>query len=466
MAARTKPDALTPEVLEQLNEATHRALLASFAGGVAVGVTDRRRTLAVLLLGHADIAAGSPLRPQTLFEIGSISKGFAAICVLQAQAEGLVDVHQPVTRALPWFSVRSWFEPIAPHHLMSHTGGIILGSDITDDALFEVWSLRDTQAGTPPGTYFHYSNVGYKALGLMLEAVEGRPFPEILRRRVLAPLGMRASEPAITHAVRHRLAVGYVPAYDDRPPRRSDGLAPAPWLESDAADGSICSSADDMARYLRLLLNGGRAPSGRLLSSADFEAMTTGVIDSDEELGGRYGYGIERLSMGGREYLAHTGGMVGYHSAMLLDPDAGLGVVVMGSGLGKWWELSIHVLATVRATLGGEPLPELELPVAAAEPEHEPDEEPPAQWRPLVGHYRARNPWLSNFHVRVRGGRLWMIHYGDEFAPAPLVPVGDGVFRIGDDERSPERLRFDVMVDGVAVRATYSGCPYYRTFTP
>jgi hypothetical protein len=81
-----------------------------------------------------------------------------------------------------------------------------------------------------------------------------------------------------------------------------------------------------------------------------------------------------------------------------------------------------------------------------------------------VGHYRSHNPWLSNFRVVLRKGALALIRpTGSE---EPLIPLAGGVFRIGDEERSPDRIRFDTVLDGRALRADLSGCPYYRTFTP
>lgn len=464
---RIERSTIPDEIMERLGVDAERVLANSFAGGLAIGVTDRERTLAVATFGHADMAAGTPMRPETLFEIGSISKGFACVCVLQAQSEGLLDVHHPVTEYLPWFNVRSWYEPITPHHLMSHTAGIIMGSDLTNDAMFDVWALRETEATTPPGTYFHYSNVGYKALGLMLEAVEGKPYPTILRERVLMPLGMHGTESAITHSIRHRLAAGYVPLYDDRPQRRQDGLVPATWLESAAADGSISSTAGNMTLYLRMLLNGGRGPNRPVLSPEDFEAMTSGVIASEEEEpASRYGYGIVRAEVDGHVHLCHTGSMVGYQAAMRADLDGGVGVIVLASGSGAWWTLARHVLATVRASAGGAPLPDLALPVHEENEDALRGEPAPPEFEPYVGHYRCHNPWLTNFRVVARGGGLWMVTLESDQPSAPMTPLRAGTFRVGKDERSPERLSFDTLVEGRAIRATYSGHDYYRTFTP
>ena len=88
----------------------------------------------------------------------------------------------------------------------------------------------------------------------------------------------------------------------------------------------------------------------------------------------------------------------------------------------------------------------------------------PREWTHYIGHYRARNPETSNFRVILRKGVLTLVFpWG---AVEPLEPLGEGLFHIGEDSCSPETLRFSAVVEGNALRADYSGCPYYRTFTP
>jgi CubicO group peptidase (beta-lactamase class C family) len=233
--------ALPDAAVAAIDAAARTELERTGQPGLSVGVTDRDRTLAVRTYGLADLAAQRPVTPETLFEIGSIGKSFTAVLVLQLADEGRIDLHAPVDRYLPWFTVpQAAGDPaITVAHLLSHTAGIAAGVDATPEAAFQVWSLRDLPATSAPGERFHYSNVGYKALGLVLEAVEGRPYPEVLRARILDPLGMSATEPAITHAMRARLAVGYEYLHDDRIGYPGAPLAPATWLETDTADGSI-----------------------------------------------------------------------------------------------------------------------------------------------------------------------------------------------------------------------------------
>ena len=89
---------------------------------------------------------------------------------------------------------------------------------------------------------------------------------------------------------------------------------------------------------------------------------------------------------------------------------------------------------------------------------------PSLELRAIAGHYRSHNPWTTNFRVVLRGDRAWLVFPSAQDAEVeqPLVPSTDGSFRVGDDPRSPERLRFDAVAEGRALRACLSGWPYYR----
>lgn len=507
--------------------------------GLALALTDRERLLRVSTYGLADVAARTPVTQDTLFEIGSISKSFTCIALLQLHEEGRLDLHAPVAQYLPWFQVRSKYVPITLHHLMSHTAGIVNGSDISNDSRFDVYALRDTETGAPPGAHFYYSNVGFQALGYVLEEILGQPYPDIIRARILDRLGMDATQPIITHSLRQRLAVGYERLYDDRPPHPAHPLAPATWIESGRGDGSICSTPGDMAVYLRMLLNRGQGARGRLLSGASYGLLTQRVIET--ERGEYYGYGLDSYDIDGHACIGHGGGMVGYYAMMLGDVEEGVGAVALINGPGDPLEVVKFALKTLRAALHGEtlpPLPPLADPTCVEnaadyagtyragdktidisaegdrailkyagervalekrEPDrffvshpdlerfllifrregervveavHGPDayvnahDTGPAtfesfpEWAAYPGHYRSHNPWSSNFRIVLRRGELVLIYpAGDE---KRLVPVGDGAFRVGEEDWQPERIRFDAIVNRQALRANYSGCDYHR----
>ncbi len=316
--------------LAEIDRLAERALDESDLPGLAIGLTGRDGPPAVRTFGFADLAARRPIEPETLFEIGSIGKSFTAIAILQLAEEGRLDLDAPVVDALPWFAMPVIGRPITIHDLLTHTAGITAGIDGTPEATSQVWALRDRRPGSAPGERFHYSNLGYKVLGLVIEAVAGRPYPEVIRTRILDPLGMAATEPAITNDIRPRLAVGYDYLHDDRIGYPGRPLVPATWLETATADGSIASTAGDMAAFARMVLRRGEGPAGRLVSEASFARMAGPHARTPR--GNGYGYGLATLAFGGRTFLGHSGGMVGYQSALLVDPAAGTGAVVLQNG--------------------------------------------------------------------------------------------------------------------------------------
>lgn len=305
--------------------------------GVSLSVVDREGPLLALSLGSSDLANEAPVTPGTRFEIGSISKSFTALVVLSLVEEGRVDLDAAVTTYLPWFVVQSSFAPITVRHLLQHTSGLIAGSDALPDDYAQAWELRHTATGSAPGTFFHYSNAGYVVLGLVVEAVTGRTAAELVAERVLAPLHLTGSSAQVRHADRALMATGYQPLHDDRPWLPGDALIPATWFEVAAADGNVASTAEDLGRYLRMLLGRGTLDGTTIVSATSFDQMTQSLAPGGEpsEHPSRYGLGVNVETVDGNTCLTHGGGMVGYASFVLADLDAGLGIAVLTNGPGE-----------------------------------------------------------------------------------------------------------------------------------
>ena len=278
MGAMTVTDTAGPDrliaALAAVDELVAARLPRLAAPGVAIGLTDRERTLGFVCQGLASVAAGEPVEPDTRFQIGSISKSFAAAVLLQEHEAGRVDLQAPVTDYVPWFSVRSRFAPITLHHLLSHTSGLPMGTELSAEARYALWSLRETELTCGPGEHFLYSNDGYKLVGLALEAVTGRPVEALVAERIVAPLAMIDTETTIRRDSLLPVATGYERLCDDRPAHGGRPLVEATRIESRTADGSIVSSAADMLAWARLILNRGAAPGGRLLSDESFALWT------------------------------------------------------------------------------------------------------------------------------------------------------------------------------------------------
>lgn len=324
---------------------------------MTVGVTDHEQTFFLATEGVANVDARQPTIGSTLFQIGSIGKIFTAIAILQLYEDGLLDIHAPVQTCLPWFEVQTVYDdPITVHHLLTHTAGIISGMDFTGEHAYEVYSLRDTETSTPPGTYFHYSNVGYKALTLILERLTGVSYGEVIQKRILTPLGMVSTLPVITHESRKRMAIGYTHLYDDRPAPPSLPLVPAPWMEYGYGDGSIVSNAQDMCTFMRMLMHDGVTASGEaLISEYAFARMVTPYIDAFGVH--QYGYGMIVSTFDDTVHYGHGGSMPGFSSTLLVDEANGIGAVALANhSHADTFSIINTALRVVRATRSHQPV--------------------------------------------------------------------------------------------------------------
>jgi CubicO group peptidase (beta-lactamase class C family) len=266
------------------------------------------------------------VRKDQLFAIGSIGKAFTALAILQAGEAGQLDVHAPVTDYLPWFSVQTNYSPITLHHLLTHSSGLPRGTDFSPDPRSEVFALRELQTGFAPGERFSYSDVGYKVLGLVLEAVTGQGYGDVIRSQILTPLEMNDTYASTTQSLRASMAVGCRFLYDDRPRHITHPLVPAAWVETNSGDGCIVSTAEDMTRFARMLLHEGVGPHGPILSAENCRKMLRPMIEDEGEA---YGYGLYLFVDEGYRTAGHGGDVPGYESYMWLDLDNGLGAITL-----------------------------------------------------------------------------------------------------------------------------------------
>src|SRR5829696_4641331 len=246
--------------LARLDEYVEQHMRDAGAPGMTLALADRNGAVRVSAYGFADTKAGTRVAPETLFEIGSISKSFAAVALLQMLDEGRVDLHRPVVEYLPWLKLEQKHGAVTAHHLLSHTSGLP-GAPLLPESV-----ALGLETFFKPGEKWVYSNIGYLVLGLLIETLDRRPFADALAARVLKPLGMSNSSPLVSNTLRPRMAVGYAPQFEDRPFPLRGPLAEAAWIEVDTAAGGVASNAPDMVAYLRMLLNRG-AGAGRQLVS-------------------------------------------------------------------------------------------------------------------------------------------------------------------------------------------------------
>jgi len=282
--------------------------------GMTLGVTTPDGFSTVMNFGYANADARTPITPDTLFEIGSISKSMTATLIHQYAAEGRLSLSSRISDLLPVIPLPSG-NGITLQNLLDHTGGLPDGAPIFADG--GLWT------GFAPGTHWSYSNTGYAILGKLAEHVGGKPLDRLLAERIFAPLGMRGSHGAIIGSDRPLYAQGYEIA-DELPFAIGVPLAPAAWVDVTEGAGSVASTAEDMMLWLRNLANAAQGRGSIGLAPQLARVYASHAVPSDEH-GMSYGNGLMHVGNGGRAYLHHTGGMISFSSSFHVDVATGVG---------------------------------------------------------------------------------------------------------------------------------------------
>ncbi|MFB7713989.1 serine hydrolase domain-containing protein [Streptomyces sp. NPDC056105] len=308
----------------QLRALMHRLTTADGAPGALLATRDRRGS-SVLTSRVADVDSQAPVRGDSRFRIGSMTKPFVATVVLQLVGKHRVDLDAPVERYLPGV-VRGHGNDgrvITVRMLLRHTSGLPDYLDYLNpqDFLKDPLAHHDTRdlvklalahpptfdkPGAKPGSEWHYSNTNYLLAGMLIEKVTGHPYGEEIRRRVIEPLGLHdTSVPGDATSIPGPHPRGYVRPGEDAP--LMDITAFNPSIAG--ASGEMISSGTDLNRFLDALVR------GKLLRPAELNAMMrTRPTGSDNDRA--YGLGLEsrRLPCGAL-YWGHGGDIFGYQTA-------------------------------------------------------------------------------------------------------------------------------------------------------
>ncbi len=418
------------EAWARIDAFVRERLAAEKIPGIGVAVADATGRTSERYFGVADLKTGRSVGPETLFQIGSLSKAFTAALVLRLAEAGRLDLEAPVTKLLPWFQPPAGVRPPTLHQLLTHTASLPGDRDDIPSPLPLAFATRERRALPGGSAGFHYSNVGYQLLGLAVEAAAHESYAGVLRSEILRPLGMNDTSGTITASRRPAAATGYLPMWDDRPPHPRYPLVEAPWIEYDAADGSVLSTTADMARWLRMLLARGAGPSGRILAEPSFTRMVRPWVRAAPLDPWFYGYGFFVLSAEGRTLLRHTGGMLGFTSALTADLGRGFAVVVLTNVAradARPTGIADFVLRTLLAAAAGETLPEI-----------------PAEDRtrvPGAGEYAGTfvSPGGDRIVLASEGERLFLVRDGERH---PLEPRGEDRFWVDHPDFALCLLRF------------------------
>jgi CubicO group peptidase (beta-lactamase class C family) len=315
--------------------------------------------------GVLNVETGVAVTPDSLFQIGSVSKLFTATLVMQLVDEGLVALDDPVRTHVPEFSLAdaSAADAVTIRQLLSHTGGF--DGDVFDDfgrgdeAIERyVTAMKDKRQIHPPGALFSYCNSGYAVLGRLIEHARALPsWDAALRTHLIEPLGLTHTVSLPEEVLRFRAAVGHVPG-EGEDVRVTSESAMTPRALGPAG-ATVCSTVGDLLRFARAHMRGGLADDGsRILSAESTAAMQEPQVAlpvTDELPPDAWCLGWSRLSLvGGRTVHGHHGDTAGQQALLRMFPDRGIGFAVLtngGSPMSVYQALrtSVYPLAGVEA---------------------------------------------------------------------------------------------------------------------
>ncbi|MBI3414061.1 MAG: serine hydrolase [Verrucomicrobia bacterium] len=373
---------------------------------LSVALIDDQRIVWAKGFGFADPTNRVPASAETIHRVGSVSKLFTDIAVMQLVEQGKLDLDAPITRYLPEFQPRNPFgKPITLRQLMSHRAGLVreppVGNyfDPTEPSLGQtIASLNSTELVYAPESRTKYSNAGIAVVGCVLERLSGKPFAAYLKEAVLAPLGMSDSSFEPTPAITSRLARAYMWTVDGRTfeaPRFQLGISPA---------GSMYTTVNDLGRFVSALFADGQGSGGRVLQKATLEQMWTPQFAAPGTKTG-FGIGFNVSEFEGQRYVGHNGAIYGFATHLAALPEQKLGAVVVttmdfANIVAK--RVADFALQSMLAARDGHELPKPVLPTPIADD----------TVRRLAGKYQRGQQTIE---LSARAGKLFLFDYDSRF---------------------------------------------------
>jgi CubicO group peptidase (beta-lactamase class C family) len=416
-----------PRTIPELETRIREVLAETKTPGIGIALVTRDSAIWVAGLGTADLAAGRPATSETLFRIGSTSKAFVSLLILQLAREGRLQLTDPVWTHAPEIAFKNRWrdtDPIRIVHLLEHATG-------WDDMALKDYALNDSAitlrrgldynpdtrtSRWRPGTRVAYCNSGPPVAAYIAEKLLGNRFEELVVERLFRPIGMTSATYARPDP--EGLATLYY----------ADGKTPQYyWHISLRPAGAINASARDMAAYVRFLLNRGAVGAVQLIPSEDVVAMERPRSSITARSGLSVGYGLHLATYvdSGYVWVGHDGGVNGGITNMAYRPDQGVGYAFMlNSGNGKAFE---RIGRAVRDYLTRDEIRPTPPPVVPVSP----------LARERAGWYRPDNPRVQSLYFLERIGGLARVAATDSTIwlravlgeKAEYLPVSERLFR-------------------------------------
>ncbi|MGV3614296.1 MAG: serine hydrolase domain-containing protein [Fimbriimonas sp.] len=327
---------------------TSRALLAALAAALAVPASADRvddflrgrmagakipgaillvsrdgKPIRVGTYGLANLETTAPVRRDTAFEIGSVSKQFTAAAVLLLVDEGKLGLDEPIGKYLP-DAPEKW-RPLTLRQVLSHTAGLKDTMQSPDDAKFRqedyLKKLGALGFDFEPGTSWSYSNMGFNLASMVVEKVSGERFPQFMAKRVFGPLGLKDTRLTDPEIVVPNRARGYT--WTGKEWRNMSASYPQTLMGA----GAVLSTADDVARWNQALL------TGKLLKPASLAEFFR-PVDLKDGSTVPYALGWFINQDQGRPLWEHGGNTLGFSCSNLVLPKERVSIIVLTNGGG------------------------------------------------------------------------------------------------------------------------------------
>ncbi len=318
---------LHDHIQDLLNDALRHS-----AFGLSLGYESPRSGRNILTAGWADTEQTTPMSRDSLFQVGSLTKMYTAVCIHQLIKSGRLDLDAPVKELIEEFPAGM---DVRVRHLLTHTSGIGNASRLLDpinhpvdfelDFAQRMFLTQVARPAFPPGEGWEYNNAGYWTLGEIISRVSGSSFRDYLQSHVLDPL--RLHDTFVGSAYSFPLERMARSLHTDVNEKEIETTAHLCLAESDAA-GDLVSGVDDVLTWLRALHN---ADDSLGVSLTELEAQEVSCRGDRYTNALGYASGVQHFQVGGRTYWGHGGAMCGYLSLGIIDPDSGLGICLLSN---------------------------------------------------------------------------------------------------------------------------------------
>lgn len=330
---RISPSTETAGAYPEIDEYVARQMVDEDVPGLAVVVVQGDEIIYLKGFGVTSLSDPSPVTPQTIFDLASISKSFTALGVLLLRDQGLIDLDAPVQQYLPDFQLD---DPragdITIRQLLNQTSGLpgnmsapLIFQEGEDEFKAVVAAASRLQLDRDPGSSFQYADINYCLLGALIERVTGTTFEDYMQQNVFGPLGMENTTLYPEVAAGLDRADGHQPMYGRVITRNMEvyrSAMPAGW---------VMSSAEDMGTWLIAHLNCGCIANGQIIPAADIEECHTAASQYQEN-GKEIGYGMGWLISCEDDDVSliwHGGDTPNFTTDMILLPDYDMGIAVI-----------------------------------------------------------------------------------------------------------------------------------------